>query len=312
MLVSVVEHGSLSTAAQKIGLSPAAVSRGLAELEQTLGARLLHRSSRKLTVTESGARYVERCRRLLEELADADSEAAEMTGSVRGTLRVNVPESFGILRLADLWAPFLAACPDLRLEVTLSDRVVDLLEAGCDFALRIARLADSSVVARQLACTRLVLCAAPDYVARCGAPRDPADLVAHRCLLYVYQATRNVWQFKSRADGAMHSVPIRPVMTANNGDVLRAAALGGAGIALAPTFLVGDDLAAGRLVELLPGHCSRTIGIYGMYPTRRHVPLKTRRFLEFLTRSIGTDPAMDPWDPAVSGSVQRTAHASFG
>lgn len=296
MFVRIVDSGTLSEAASQLSISTAAVSRGLSELEDSLGARLLHRSSRRLSLTESGSRYYARCRQILEDLAEADDLAADLSTGARGTLRINVAVSFGILRLAAIWKPFLDANPDLKLDVTLSDRIVDLLEEGYDFALRISDLPDSSVVARPLARTRLVLCASPGYLALHGSPESLSDLGRHRCLTYTYQTTRDEWVFTDATDQSTHRIVIDPLMAANNGDVLRSAALSGVGIALQPTFLVGEDLASGDLVEVLPAFRSRSIKVYGIYPTRRHVPTKTRALLAFLHTVFGDDPESDPWD----------------
>lgn len=296
MFVRIVDAGTLSEAASQLSISTAAVSRGLSELEDSLGTRLLHRSSRRLSSTESGTHYYARCKQILEDLAEADDLAAELTTAARGKLRINVAVSFGILRFATIWKPFLDANPGLKLDVTLSDRFVDLLEEGYDFALRITDLQDSSIIARQLARTRLVLCASPAYLAHHGQPESLSDLSRHRCLTYTYQTTRDEWIFTHAADKNTHRVMIDAVMAANNGDVLRSAALEGAGIPLLPTFLIGEDLAAGRLVEVLPAFRSRSIGVYGIYPTRRHVPAKTRALLAYLQTAFGTDPESDPWD----------------
>ena len=174
---------------------------------------------------------------------------------------------------------------------------------GYDFALRISDLPDSSIIARPLARTRLVLCAAPAYLALHGVPASLAELERHRCLSYTYQTTRDEWIFTDTGDRSTHQVAIDPLLAANNGDVLRSAALSGVGIALQPTFLVGEDLATGRLIEVLPAYRSRSVGIFGIYPTRRHVPTKTHALLGLLQTVFGDDPENDPWD-------SRTYHLS--
>ena len=312
MLVRAVEAGTLTAAADAMHLSPAAVSRGVADLEAHLGTRLVQRSSRRLSLTEGGAQFVEQARRVLEAMSEAEAVATASLVHPRGTLRLNVPLTFGILHLAPLWPRFLAAYPDLELDVSLTDRVVDLLEEGFDLGVRISRLQDSSLVAKKLATTRMVLCAAPAYLERHGAPASPAELTRHACLSYTYLNSRDAWTLNSRGDGREHRIAVDCRMHANNGDTIRAAALAGAGIVLQPTFLVGADVAAGRLVEVLPEFESIRLGVYAVYPTRKHLPAKVRVLMDFLAGALGSDPDADPWDVArpssrPAGARQRTA-----
>lgn len=283
--VAVVETGSFVKAADRLQMSKTAVSRLVQDLETRLGARLLHRTTRRLSLTEAGRDYFARARQLLADLDEADGLVSQSTEKAAGLLRVNAPVSFGVGHLAPLWGPFIAAHPDIELDVTLNDRLVDLLEEGYDLAIRIARLPDSSLVSRRLATTRLVLCASPAYLARHGTPRQLAEVAGHRVIGYSYAPTGDVLTLHSSK--GPHSVTTRPRFRANNGDTCRAAALAHQGIVLQPDFLVGPDLAAGRLVRLLPDLQGAEIGIYAVYPSRKHLSAKVRALVEFLVETFG-------------------------
>jgi DNA-binding transcriptional LysR family regulator len=284
--VAVVEAGSFVAAAGVLGLSKAAVSRQVAELEHRLGARLLHRTTRRLSLTDDGQLFYGRAKELLAAIDEAESEIASRSGEPSGLLRINAPLTFGVLHLAPLWGRFADAHPKVALEIDLSDRIVDLVEEGYDLAVRITNLPSSQLVSRQLASSRMVLCASPEYIARHGAPAHPDDLAAHRVISYSYWSTRDEWSF-SGPDGEVR-VRTQPRIHANNGDTCRAAALDHQGIILQPDFLVGDDLRQGTLVELLPDYASLTIGIHAVYPSRKYLPIKTRRMVDFLVTAFAT------------------------
>lgn len=288
-LVEVVQAGSFVKAADALGLSKAAVSRHIAELEGRLGARLLQRSTRRLALTEAGQVFHARCRELLAGVAEAEDEISRHSGNASGLLRISAPVTFGVRHLAPLWGLFLARHPRVSLEVTLADRAVDLIEEGYDLALRIGSLADSSLVSRRLAGTRMMLCASPAYLAARGAPQHPADLAQHAVLAYTYWSTGDEWHFDGPAGPV--SVRTRPCLSTNSGDTCRAAALAHQGIILQPSFLVGDDIAAGTLVELLPQYRAAELGIHAVYPTRKHLPAKTRTLIDFLTEHFAAGAA---------------------
>lgn len=281
---AVVDAGSFVKAADTLGFSKAAVSRYVADLETRLGVRLLHRTTRQLSLTEEGAVFNARCRELLSGVEEAEAEISSRSGAARGLLRVNVPVTFGILHLAPLWDSFHELHPQVRLDVTLSDRVVDVVEEGFDMAIRIASLPSSSLISKRLASTRIVLCASPKYLESHSVPSHPSELSNHQVIGYSYWSGGDSWQFDG-PDGPV-SVTIKPWMTSNNGDTCRAVALAHQGIILQPTFLVGEDLAAGRLVELLPEYRSIELGIYAIYPTRKHVAPKVRALVEFLAEQL--------------------------
>jgi len=278
--VAVVEAGSFVGAADALGLSKAAVSRQVGDLEKRLGARLLHRTTRRLSLTDDGQRFYTRSKELLAAIDEAESEIASHSGEPAGLLRINAPLTFGVKHLAPLWGRFIERYPKVSLDIDLADRVVDLVEEGYDLAVRITNLPNSQLVSRRLASSRMVLCASPDYLARHGAPAHPRELSAHRVISYSYWSTRDEWSF-SGPEGEVR-VRTHPRLHANNGDTCRAAALDHQGIILQPDFLVGDDLRRGGLVELLPGYASLTVGIHAVYPTRKFLPIKTRRMVDFL------------------------------
>jgi DNA-binding transcriptional LysR family regulator len=288
----VVEAKSFSEAARQLGISKAAVSKQVSRLEERLGARFLNRTTRRLSLTEIGAAFYERCARIVAEAEEAELAVTRLHATPRGTLRVDAPLSFGLQYLSPLLPAFMAQYPELRVDLTFNDRFVDLVEEGYDVAVRIANLPDSSLIARKLAESRSFVCAAPDYWERHGRPAHPADLAAHNCFGYSYLATRNEWRFRG-PDGPA-TVRISGTLTANNGDVLRAAAVAGLGVVLMPGFLVCDDLRAGRLEPVLRAFEPDLAGIHAVYPHNRHLSAKVRAFIDHLVDAL--DPA--PWEDA--------------
>ncbi|GAB2610479.1 LysR family transcriptional regulator [Novilysobacter erysipheiresistens] len=282
--VAVVDAGSFVGAAEALGLSKAAVSRHVGELEKRLGVRLLQRTTRRLSLTAEGQQFQLRCRDLLAAINEAESELSSRSGETHGQLRINAPLTFGVLHLAPLWGRFAQAHPRVALDITLSDRMVDLVDEGYDLAVRISTLPSSNLVSRRLATTRIVLCASPGYLAEHGTPVHPHELAAHRIIGYSYWATRDAWQFDG-PEGPV-TVRIRPILHANNGDTCRAAALDHQGVILQPDFIVGDDLRSGALVELMPEYRSIELGIHVVYPTRKQLPLRVRRMVDFLVEAF--------------------------
>lgn len=284
VFAAVVQAGSFVRAAQALDMSKPAVSRHLAELETRLGVRLLHRTTRRLSLTEEGEVFYARSRELLDELDEAEAEITSRTGKASGQLKVSAPVSFGLLHLAPLWAAFMARHPDVVLDVTLSDRMVDLVEEGFDVAVRIARLPSSSLVARKLSSSRLVLCATPRYLKAHGTPRSPADLAKHTVFAYSLLASGESWEFDG-PDGHV-AVKVAPRMRTNSGDTCRAVALQHLGIIIQPSFLIGDDLRSGALVEVMPEYRPLEFGIYAVYPSRRHVLPKVRLLVDHLVAGL--------------------------
>ena len=295
----VVAAGSLSAAARELSLSTAMVSRRLAALEARLGVRLLHRTTRSLHLTDEGATYYENCARVLAEIEEADAAVSAGRQEPRGTLRVALPASFGNQYVAPLMPRFAAQYPALKLALSLSDRSVNLVEEGFDLAIRIAALADSSLAARKLAPNRRVVCASPAYLRAHGTPRTPEELLQHNCLLaYDFNAT---WEYKG-PDGRSGAVRLVGRYVCDNWEVLREWALAGMGIALKSTWDVRRHLEDGSLVSLLPGYTFDTdVAIYAVYPHRRHLPAKTRAFIDFLASSFGPEPF---WDRVVKPRIK--------
>ena len=281
---AVVDSGSFVHAATALDMSKPSVSRYVADLELRLGVRLLQRTTRKLSLTQAGRAFYARCTAVLADVADAEEEITSQSVAVKGLIRVNVPVSFGLQELAPLWPGFMARYPQVELDITLADRVVDLVEEGYDLAVRIARLPSSSLVSRKLASTRMVLCASPDYLRQHGTPRQPRDLTTHCVLSYSLLATGDLWHF----DGPQGkvAVTVRPALRTNSGDTCIAAARLHRGIVLQPSFMVAADLRSGALVELMPEYQSLEFGIYAVYPTRQHVSPKVRAMIEFLAGEL--------------------------
>lgn len=292
VFAAVVDAGSFVAAADALGMSKAAVSRYVSELEQRLDVRLMHRTTRRLSLTQEGEVFLARCREILAGIEESEAEISTRKGTASGLLKVSVPVSFGIRHLAPLWGAFLAKHPRVSLDVQLADRVVDLVEEGVDLAVRIARLPDSSLVSRKLAATRLVLCASPQYLKRRGVPRHPSELAAHDIVGYTLLAMGDQWHFTG-PEGPVQ-VKVRPRLWTNNGDTCVGACISGAGIQLQPTFLVAQALAAKRLVEVLPRYRSIELGIYAVYPTRKFVLPKVRALLDFLSARLADAPWSEP------------------
>lgn len=288
VFANVVEAGSFAAASERLGLSRAMVSKHMAHLESHLGTRLLNRTTRRLSLTESGSAYFERCQPILKDLEEAELAATELTSVPRGTLRLTAPLVFGVLHIAPLIADYLAIHPEAKLDFTLDDRNIDLVNEGYDLAIRIGNLAETGLIARRFAKDSLVVCGAPEYFRRHGIPKVPEDLSKHKCLGYSYEESVNEWRFSGK-DGE-HVVHISGNVRANNGDLLRVAALGGAGIIMQPRFLVGADLREGRLQAVLTQYESRELGIYAVYPSRRYLSAKVRSFIDFLVERFGPNP----------------------
>ena len=292
VFVRVVERGSFTLAAADLNLSRAVVSKYLSRLESRLGARLLNRSTRRLSLTEAGATLFEASRGALERIGDAEQAVARLQSEPRGRLRVSAPMSFGILHLGPALADFSQAHPKVTLDVRLDDRFVNLVEEGIDVAIRIGVLTDSSLVARKLAASRTVCCASPAYLSEHGEPETPQDLASHDCLLYSYQSTANVWRFAG-PDGNDMPVAVTGTFRINNGIILTEAAVAGRGILMTPTFYVGPLLREAKLRPILTRYKLPELGIHAVFPQRGYVPPKVRAFADFLAQRFGRKPEWD-------------------
>jgi DNA-binding transcriptional LysR family regulator len=246
--------------------------------------RLMQRTTRRLSLTDEGHAFLAHCKETLALIHDAEEEIQNKRNSPTGLIRINAPLTFGILHLAPLWGKFTALYPQVRLEVTLADRVVDLVEEGYDLAVRVASLPSSTLISRQLASTSLVVCASPKYLKGKAKPQHPYDLKDHSVISYSYLATGDEWVFQG-PDGEVR-VKTHPKIHTNNGDTCRSAALAHQGVILQPTFIVGHDIQKGDLVELLPQFKSVELGIYAVYPSRKLVSPRIRALVDFLVKEF--------------------------
>lgn len=279
----VVERGSFTLAAEDLAISRAVVSKYISRLEDRLGARLLHRTTRRLSLTEAGAALFEASRGALERIEEAEAAVAQFQAAPKGRLKVSAPMSFGILHLGPALAEFALQFPEVTLDLRLDDRFVNLVEEGVDVAVRIGALTDSTLVARRVATARAVACASPAYLRDFGEPETPEDLATHNCLLYSYLSTANVWRFRA-TDGREIQVAVGGALRANNGIVLVEAAVAGQGILMTPSFYVGPLIREGKLKRILSGYLLPDLGIHAVYPQRDFVPPKVRVFVDFLVK----------------------------
>ncbi|ULJ77756.1 LysR family transcriptional regulator [Rhizobium sp. C104] len=290
--VAVVEAGSVSEAARRLRLSKSVVSERLAELEKSLGGILLHRTTRKLTLTEDGTVFLERAARIVREIEEAAADMAERRGTLSGPIRIAAPVTFGRMHLGPALYPFLAEHPEIELTLDIDDRRVDAASDGYDAIIRNGPIADSRLVAWKLAHSRRLLCASPDYLARQGIPSSLADLNSHRGIFYTNRGVAD-WRFQT-PDGAI-VVRAKLALGINNGDMLRDAAIAGLGIALLPAFIAGPAIREGRLAEIDVGHKPEAEFIYMAHPEGRNPSAKLRAIADHLKKSFGDPPY---WDPA--------------
>ncbi len=282
--------GSISAAARSLNMSQTMATKHIAAIEDRLGTKLLHRTTRQMTLTEAGETYLESVEGILENVTEAEAKVSQSATEVRGRLRLNVPVSFGIREIAPLLPKFAELYPLLTIDLGLNDRQVNLLEEGWDLVIRIGQLKDSSMIARRLAPCVMTVCASPSYLKQHGKPKKIADLTQHNCLGYTLSRWVGVDRWHFGPDGKK-SVAIAGAIQANNGDVLVAAAVAGQGVIYQPTFLVRAELEAGALVELkLDEPPIAFDGIYAMYPANRRPPAKLRAAIDFFVEQFSTNP----------------------
>jgi DNA-binding transcriptional LysR family regulator len=288
--VAVVDHGGFSRAAARLDTTAGAVSRRVAGLERHLGLRLINRTTRQLSLTEAGEHYYRDVCAILQALTDAEDRVSHLSDAPAGELRVAAPLSFGVRALAPLLPGFHARYPQLHLMLDLDDRMVDIVASGADLALRIGSLMDSTLVARRIAAFERVFCAAPSYLHSRGRPRAPADLRAHACMRYSNLGLREEWTLHRSDDPrAAETVEVSGPLCANNGDLLRHAAIAGMGICSLPRFIVADDLAVGALECVLDDWRAPALVLSAVWPSRRFVPAKVRVFVDHLVEHLGDD-----------------------
>ena len=286
--VRVVESGSFVAAAERLGTSTSSLSRQIADLEQHLGARLLNRTTRRLSLTESGQAFYERSVALLSDLAEAESIVGQAAVAPRGTLRLTCSYNMAEKRVAPAIAAFVERYPDVKFDVVVSDRLVDLIDEGFDLAIRVGQVGSDRLVARRLGSMQLIACAAPAYLERRGSPAVPTDLAAHNVLTYAYASAPRSWRFAD-SSGQHHDVRVTGSLHANSGDALAAAAIAGLGIVCEPDFLVGGAIDDGRLVRVLPGFEAMRGDIWAVYPSHRHLSLKVRLFVDHIKQWFDPD-----------------------
>ena len=307
--VQVVDHGSFSAAAKRLELSPAMVTSHVQALEKRLGIQLLNRTTRKVSVTEAGRDFYQRCLQILTEVEEAETAASELHSSPRGTVRLNT--SVALARLVTpLITEYVALYPEVSFELIMSDRMVDLVEEGFDLALRTGPLPDSTLIARRLGLGRKVLCASPAYLARRGTPKHPADLAQHNCLTYINSFLEHHWRFTG-PDGE-HEVDVSGNLRTNSIEGMRAAALTGLGICLMPAISIGPDITVGRMVRLLPDFRTTEALIQAVYPASRRLSLKVRTFLDFLVDRLVCEAETAAARPVLVNGKPRAVAAQAG
>jgi DNA-binding transcriptional LysR family regulator len=282
--VAVAETGHFALASERLGLSKAMASKLVADLESQLGLRLLNRTTRRVGLTEQGATYLERCRDILAAIDEAHAEITSQGAEPAGRLRVTAPVSFGASHIAPQLSAFLERHPRVEAELVLNDRMVDIVEEGFDLAIRIGRLADSSLIARRIGVTRFLVCASPAYLAAHGRPKVPADLSRHQCLLYSYASSGAAWTFSG--PNGTETARVSGRVLSNNGEALCRMAVAGFGVTGAPDFMAEPYLKTGALEQLLIDYPSEPAGIYAIHSSRRHVPPKVRAFIDQLASTF--------------------------
>lgn len=291
--VRIVEAGSISRAAEQLGVAKSGVSRRLGDLEKRLGVKLLNRTTRRSSLTEAGQSYYSGAAKLLTDVAELNAATADTDASLEGTLRLAVPLSFGLRHLSPAIDEFLKTHPDLNVNIDFSDRLVDLVESGVDLAIRISRLGDSSLRARKICPIRMLLCASPAYIEKQGCPKQPEDLKQHRLLRYDMGSTTQVRLEDHQ--GKVYLAQTVSRVAANNGDFLCDMAMAGHGIIVTPSFIAWQALASGDLVEVMPGFAPPPLDAWAVYPQTRYLSRRARLFIDFLAERFGDNPYWDQY-----------------
>lgn len=279
----VVEAGSISGAADRLGIAKSAVSRRLKELEVHLGVELFHRTTRKMNLTDTGSVYYQQCTRILEDVLETELVTSQAHDALKGSLKVALPSSFGLMHMGPAINEFLKAHPHIEFNLDFNDREVDLMQEGFDLAIRIANLADSSLIARRLAPIQAVICASPAYLERMGTPKALDELMQHQCLIYTLIRDFEYWQLLD-ADDKLVKIKLHPYLKASTGEFLRDAAVAGQGITLLPTFIAYKEIEQGTLVPLFPDFRLPQLNAYAIYPPTRHLSQRVRTFVDFLVK----------------------------
>lgn len=293
--IKVVDFGSISAAAERMGIAKSAVSRRISELEQHLRVQLFRRTTRKLNLTDSGKSFYDRAIRILSDLEEAELAVSQQHGELAGAIKIAAPLSFGLLHLASAFTDFMKIHPKVQLDLDFNDRHIDILQEGFDLAIRVTHLADSTFIARRLATIHHMVCASPEYLKLYGTPQSPDALQHHKCLSYSNISDSNHWHYKDQYETpGQVKVPI--VVSANNGDFLRQAAIAGLGIILEPTFIIYDSIRKRQLVPILTDYQWPIINAYAIYPQTRHLSQRVRALVDFLVKRFEGSPY---WDSAL-------------
>ncbi|MDH5855813.1 LysR family transcriptional regulator [Lampropedia aestuarii] len=313
VFAAVIDAGSFVGAGDMLNMSKAAVSRHVDALERRLGVRLMQRTTRRLSLTEEGAVFYHHCKEVLAVINAAEAEAASRVSEPTGVIRINAPVSFGVRYLDPVWAVLLERYPTLDLELSLNDRVVDLIEEGIDMCVRIGELTDSSLVSRRFASTKVIAAASPEYLVKHGVPQTPDDLHQHQIISYRNWTGpgRNEWSFRSKYGGSLQTVKLKSRVFCNSGDPCRELALRHAGIIFQPDFLIGNDLRDGALVPILPDYDYEHahLGIYAVYPSRKQLPQKVRVLVNLLVELFEQVPWATVDDVAAAQSAKSVKAA---
>jgi len=305
VFTAVVEAESFAGAAEKLDLSRGMTTRYVAQLEAHLGVRLLNRTTRRLSLTEAGVDYFQRATQVLAMIEEAETSAAQNASVPRGTLRVTSSVIFGARHLGAAISDYLKRHPQMQVDLSLNERVVDLVDEGFDLAIRVSARIDPGLVARRITPVRIVACASPGYLKTHGTPKEPEELTGHNCLVYAHPVHQGGWHFKRK--GEERTVTVSGTLRGNNGDSMVSAAIEGLGVIFEPSFLVYEALAAGKLVQLLPDWESETMWVFAVYPNRKFLAPKVRSFVDFLIERFGPEPYWDAGakHDAVAASVSQ-------
>jgi DNA-binding transcriptional LysR family regulator len=290
--IRVVEAGSISAAADRLGVAKSAVSRRLKELEKHLGVELFHRTTRQMNQTDTGRAFYHQAVRILDDVLEAEIATSQAHGTLKGSLKIALPSSFGLMHMGPVINDFLKEHPQIEFDLDFNDREVDLIQEGFDLAIRIANLPDSSLIARRFAPVKTVICASPDYLKQMGTPRSPDDLIEHQCLVYSLLRDFEYW-YLTDARGNEIKTRIHPYLKASTGEFLRDAAVEGRGIILVPTFIAYKEIESGALVPLLNEYSTSQINAYAIYPQTRHLSQRVRTFVDFLVKRFEGTPYWD-------------------
>lgn len=296
VFTKVAKAGSFASAAKELGLSRAMATKHVMQLENSLGIRLLNRTTRNLSLTEVGMVYLERCLQIIDDIEETELAVTRLQKEPRGLLKVNSAPFFGAYHLAPAIAAYHQIYPDVTVELVLQAGYVDLIEEGFDLAIHLDDLHDSSLIARKLGSSQRVVCGSPKYFKKHGVPNTPEDLKKHNCLVNSALAPRDQWQFATPGDGKTTLIRVSGAMTANVADAIRMAAINGLGLALLPTYMAGQDLRKGRLQAVLTDYVPTAMEIHAVYPHRKHLSAKVRTFVDFLYERFHPTPSWEEWN----------------